>query len=106
MQSGRAEGRSVPHYAVLIDNFAFYIEPLSWSCRPACVPSSSVSPELGQVGVDERVEFAIHDRDDVTGFRVCPVVLDQGVGLEDVGADLVSPLDRPLLAPQLAHLRL
>jgi hypothetical protein len=46
---------------------------------------------------DETVEIPVQDRGGVSGFVVGPVVLDLGVGLQDVGPDLAAPGDLHLL---------
>src|SRR5437870_7382288 len=63
--------------------------------------SSSVPPELRQVGVDKRIDRAVHHRRDVADLRFRPFVADQRVGLEGVAADVVSELDRTLVTAQL-----
>src|SRR5262249_38543868 len=65
-----------------------------------------VTPGPLEIRLDERINLAVHDGDDVAGFGVRAVVLDQRVRLEHIGADLVAPLDGALLAAQLRHLRL
>ncbi len=54
-----------------------------------------------QFRLDELVDFAVQDVLDLGGLDVGPVVLDEGVRLEDVGADLVAPGDLALLAVEL-----
>src|SRR5918998_4906547 len=51
-----------------------------------------------QVGVDEGVEVAVEDAVHVSRLLAGAVVLDQLVGVEDVGSDLGSPLYICLLA--------
>src|SRR5215212_5955039 len=49
-------------------------------------------------GVDERIEVAVEDAVHIRRLLACAVVLDELVGVEDVGPDLRSPLDVRLLA--------
>ena len=59
---------------------------------------------LGEVGVDEAVEVAVHDRLNVAGLIVRARILDELVGHEDIGADLASPFDLELHALEVADL--
>ena len=59
---------------------------------------------LRQIRVDEAVEVAVHDSVHVAGLVVGAVVLDHGVGHEDVGADLVAPCDLVLDALDVVDL--
>src|SRR5438876_1694534 len=61
---------------------------------------------LQQVGLDERVEVAVQDGRDVAHLHVGPVVLDELVGLEDIGADLTAEADLLLLADEGVELLL
>ena len=44
-----------------------------------------------EIGIDETVDIAVQDRAGVRGLLLGAGVLDQGVGLQDVGADLAAP---------------
>ena len=46
-----------------------------------------------QVSEDEAVEVAVHHGIDVAGLVVGAVILDHGIGHEDIAADLVAPSD-------------
>ena len=56
--------------------------------------------------LDERFDVAVHHGLHVGHLGLGAVVVDHGVGLEDVGADLASPLDLFLLRLHLVLLRL
>ena len=43
---------------------------------------------LFKLGIDKRIEVAVHDGVDVCGFRAGPVILDHRIRLQDVGTDL------------------
>ena len=58
---------------------------------------------LFEPGFDEAVEVAVEDGIGLAGFGVGAVVLDHGVGLEDVGADLVAPGDFAFFAVEFFH---
>ena len=58
----------------------------------------------GEVGVDEAIEVAVHDGIDVRGLKARARVFDEGVGHEDVVADLTAPLDLELRALDVGDL--
>ena len=55
-------------------------------------------------GADEHIDIAIHDGLDIARLDVRAVVLDHRVRLEDVGANLATPLDLLLVALELREL--
>src|SRR5215471_12093845 len=57
-------------------------------------------------GIDERIEVAVHDALDVTGFNASAKVFDHPVRLEHVAANLVAPRDAAFLSIETFHLRL
>src|SRR2546423_1299605 len=77
----------------------FHLRLSAFICGSPSIPT--VSAELGQVSMDQRVDLAFHDGDDVSRLGVGAVVLDERVGLEHVAADLIAPFDGALLAAQL-----
>ena len=50
-------------------------------------------PAMHQVGADEGVEVAVEHAVHVADFELGAVVLDEPVGLQGVGADLVAEAD-------------
>src|SRR5690242_15796157 len=58
----------------------------------------------GEVGADERVESPVHHRLHVADLHAGPVVLDDLVRRERVGADLAPERDLLLLAGQVGQL--
>ena len=49
--------------------------------------------ELFEVGIDEAVNVAVHNRLNISGFIAGAVVFNKGVGHENIGADLAAPCD-------------
>src|ERR687894_871073 len=85
-----------------------------WRCRPLG-PRTSRSGRRSrgvgadapaQVTLDERVEVTVEDRVWIARFDRRAQVLDHGVGLEHVGANLVAPARLDVLAPKARHLGL
>src|SRR5438552_5907860 len=91
--SSRPESVSIP-----LDRPAtlFHLRLPALICGSTSIPT--VPAVLGQIGVDQRVDLAFHDGDDVAGLGVGAVVFDEGVRLEHVAADLIPPFDGALLA--------
>ena len=58
-----------------------------------------------QIGIDEFINVAVHDRVDVSVLVIRPVILHQSVRHKDVGADLRTPLDGLLFAIDIVDLR-
>ena len=60
--------------------------------------TAALAPTLGQISLDEIVDVAVHDGLHIAGLVGCAVILDQFVGMEDVGANLASKIDALLRA--------
>ena len=54
-----------------------------------------------EIGLDERIHIAIQHRIHITDLEIRPMILDQAVGLEDIGADLAAPGDPFLVTVQV-----
>src|SRR5207248_3155903 len=82
-------GASAPGFGLFIQEF--------WRiCQHVlCLLPSRI---LHQIRADELVDLAVHHRLHVAGFGTGAGVLHERVGLEDVVADLASPLDLLLAA--------
>src|SRR5436190_20288753 len=60
----------------------------------------------GERRLDERLDIAVQDPLHVSDLDACPVVLHEGVGMQDVAADLAAPVGGAQLAALLGLLRL
>src|SRR5512145_2526191 len=69
-------------------------------CRARSRPAA---PRPQQVGLDELVDVAVHDRLDVADLEVGAVVLDPLLGVEGVGTDLTAEGDLLLGSGQLGE---
>jgi hypothetical protein len=50
--------------------------------------TGSFAGAVHQVGLDEAVEFAVHDGLDIADLKVRAMVFDHLIGMEDIAADL------------------
>ena len=57
-----------------------------------------------EISVDEAVYVAVHNGVDVAVFKACAVILGEGVGHEDIGADLAAPANLFLVALDILYL--
>ena len=57
-----------------------------------------------QVCVNKAVQITVHNSVDIAGFKAGTMVLDHGIGHEDIGADLGTPADGLLVAPDVLDL--
>lgn len=71
-------------------------------CVVAAVKVSAA--ELFKIGVDKAVNVAVHNRLNIAGFKAGAVILNKGVGHENIGADLAAPCDLTLLALDIVDL--
>src|SRR5690554_5329479 len=56
---------------------------------------------LHEVGLDKWLEVTVHNTLDISDFHLGPMVVDHGIRLEDVGANLTTPFDFLLGALEL-----
>ena len=49
--------------------------------------------KAGQISIDKGIQGAVHNCVDIRSFAAGTGVLDQGIGHEDIVADLAAPLD-------------
>ena len=49
--------------------------------------------ELFKIGIDKAVNVAVHNSLDISGFKAGAVILNKGVGHENIGANLAAPCD-------------
>ena len=47
--------------------------------------------ELFKIGIDKAVNVAVHNSLDISGFKAGAVILNKGVGHENIGANLTAP---------------
>ena len=64
---------------------------------------SSIKLHLHQVCIDEVIYFTVHDRLNIARFLARPVILNHGIGLENVAPYLAAPFDFLELALYIRH---
>ena len=59
-----------------------------------------------QISIDKGIQVSVHNRLDIAGFIAAAQILDHGIRLENIGADLGTPGDILDLAANLTRFRL
>src|SRR5438094_10310034 len=70
------------------------------SAGPGAIPPRGVPPEIG---LHQAVQVALQHTLGIADLEPGAVVLDLGVRLQHVGADLAAPLRLDVITPELLH---
>ena len=58
--------------------------------------------QAAEIAFNKKIQVPVHNSLDIAGFRTSPMILDQGIGLENIGADLAPPLDGLIVSGKVA----
>ena len=58
--------------------------------------------QAAEIAFHKKIQVPVHNGLDIAGFRASPMILDQGIGLENIGADLAPPLDGLIVSGKVA----